>query len=139
MGKKRKRVFGLAALFLAGTLAGCGAFGKQPAETETAAISHAAEETTEPETVTDYQSEGGEIAFVSDGAITDAGFNEALFDGVQMYALGAGVSFSYYLAREGDTQSHRDAIEHAVQNQARVIVCAGYAGTDGSGCQIFDL
>ena len=152
MRKKRKRVFGLAALFLAGTLAGCGAFGKQPAETETAAVSHAAEETTEPETVTgatatlpdqkeelrkdlygDYQSEGGEIAFVSDGAITDAGFNEALFDGVQMYALGAGVSFSYYLAQEGDTQSHRDAIEHAVQNQARVIVCAGYAFGEAVG------
>ena len=42
-----------------------------------------------------------------------------------MYALAAGVSFSYYGVEGESLQDYRDALVHAVDNQARIIVCAG--------------
>lgn len=74
----------------------------------------------------DYQEKGGEIAFVSDGVVMDGGYNEAIYEGVQMYALAAGVSFSYYNVEEDNLEGHIEIVEHAILNQAKVVVCAGY-------------
>lgn len=73
----------------------------------------------------DYKEEGGEIVFIPDGTLIDGIYNENIYDGIRMYALAAGVSFSYYEV-EGDTiEDYQKALVHAVDNQARVIVCAG--------------
>lgn len=74
----------------------------------------------------DYSEEGGEIALLTDGNVEDGGYNEALYNGVRMYALGAGVSFSYYNADPEKPESYRERIEKAVQDGAGIIVCAGY-------------
>ena len=74
----------------------------------------------------DYQREGGEIAFVSDGTIMDGSYNQAIYEGVQMYALAAGVTFSYYLVEENGLEGYQEAITRAVSNQAEIIVCGGY-------------
>ena len=73
----------------------------------------------------DHMEEGGEIAFVPDGALIDGIYNENIYDGICMYALAAGVSFSYYGVEGESLQDYRDALVHAVDNQARIIVCAG--------------
>lgn len=73
----------------------------------------------------DYMEEGGEIAFVPDGILMDGIYNENIYNGIRMYALAAGVSFSYYGVEDGTYEDYRNAIVHAVDNRARVIVCAG--------------
>lgn len=74
----------------------------------------------------DYRETGGEIAFLTDGAVEDGGYNEAVYNGVRMYALGAGVSFSYYCADPEEPESYSEQMEKAVQDGAKIIVCAGY-------------
>ena len=74
----------------------------------------------------DYRVEGGEIAFVCDSAVMDGSYNEAIFDGIQTYALAAGVSFSYYVVDENTPECYRETIEHAISNQAKIVVCVGY-------------
>ena len=74
----------------------------------------------------DYQETGGEIAFVFDGVIEDGSYNEAIYEGIRMYALAAGISFSNYGTEEDSHKGHVAAIEHAVLSHAGIIVCAGY-------------
>lgn len=74
----------------------------------------------------DYSETGGEIALLTDGDVEDGGYNEALYNGVRMYALGAGVSFSYYNADPEVPESYRERMERAIQDGAGLIVCAGY-------------
>lgn len=77
----------------------------------------------------DYREEGGEIAFVADGPVMDGGYNEAVYKGIRMYALAAGISFSYY-STDADTGERADGFEElvmrAVDGGADVIVCSGY-------------
>lgn len=73
----------------------------------------------------DYLVEGGEIAFVCGGTVTDGSFNEAVFRGIRTYALAAGVSFSYYVADENIDESYREVIERAISNQAGIVICVG--------------
>lgn len=74
----------------------------------------------------DYKEKGGEIAFVLNGQIEDGSYNEAIYEGLQMYALAAGASFSYYETADDSDESHSDAIKLAAENQAQIIICAGY-------------
>lgn len=74
----------------------------------------------------DYREAGGEIAFVFDGAIEDGSYNEAIYEGIRMYALAAGISFSNYGAKEDSPEGHAAAIEQAVSGQAGIVICAGY-------------
>ncbi len=74
----------------------------------------------------DYQEQGGEIAFVSDGTVMDQGYNEAIYEGIETYALSAGVSFSYYVVEEDTLEGHMKAVKDAVRNHAGMVVCAGY-------------
>lgn len=73
----------------------------------------------------DYSETGGEIAFLTDGPVEDGGYNEAIYNGVQMYALGAGTSFSYYTADPNAPESYREVAVKAVEDDARLLVCAG--------------
>lgn len=74
----------------------------------------------------DYRETGGEIAFVYNDAIGDGSYNEAIYDGIQMYALAAGASFSHYGAEDDSLSGHQKAIEKAAENKAQIIICAGY-------------
>lgn len=73
----------------------------------------------------DYSETGGEIAFLTDGSVEDGAYNEALFNGVRMYALGAGTSFSCYHADPNAPESYGEAIQRAAEENAGLIVCAG--------------
>ncbi len=152
---KRKRWRNLAGLVLLCLLAGCGA-PDQPetaamaSATATATASAAKEDSAgdmqdwQPRTSVgdvlienqkealfedfygDYQEEGGEIAFLTDGILEDEAFNEAIYDGIQLYAMGAGVSFSHYGVGARDPQGYRDAVALAAEKDAKIIVCAGW-------------
>lgn len=74
----------------------------------------------------DYSETGGEIALLMDGDVEDGGYNEAVYNGVRMYALGAGVSFSYYNVDPEAPESYSGQMEKAIQDGAGLIVCAGY-------------
>ena len=71
-----------------------------------------------------------EIAFVTDvGQLKDKSFNQGTFDGVKLYAANAGKSYKYYQPAGGDqaTDDDRyDAMKLAVENGAKVVVCAGF-------------
>ncbi len=73
----------------------------------------------------DYRESGGEIVLLTDGSVEDGGYNEAVYNGVRMYALGAGKSFSYHNANPDDPESYRELVERSAQENARIIVCAG--------------
>lgn len=74
----------------------------------------------------DHREAGGEIALLTDGDVEDGGYNEAVYNGVRMYALGAGISFSYYDVDPEKPESYSERMEQAAQDGARIIVCAGY-------------
>lgn len=74
----------------------------------------------------DYRTEGGEIAFICDSIVMDGSYNEAVYKGIQTYALAAGISFSYYIVNGDTLECYREAIDHAVSNQARIVVCVGH-------------
>lgn len=73
----------------------------------------------------DYSETGGEIAFLTDGSVEDGGYNEAVYNGVRMYALGAGTSFSVYHADQNAPESYVEAVQRAAGENAGLIVCAG--------------
>lgn len=138
---KKRTIYYLGSIFLAVMLMGCAGTGQQEtlsektqADAENLDIQKMQEyaegidsmEELLKDRYGDYQESGGEIAFVSDGTVMDGGYNEAIYEGIQMYALAAGVSFSYYNVEEDDFEGHLKSIEHAVLNKAGVVVCAGY-------------
>lgn len=73
----------------------------------------------------DYRETGGEIVLLTDGPVEDGGYNETVYNGVRMYALGAGRSFSYYNANPDDPESYRKLIERSAAENAKIIVCVG--------------
>ena len=73
----------------------------------------------------DYLETGGEIAFLTDGSVEDDDYNEAVYNGVRMYALGAGVSFSCYHADPNALESYQEAVVKAVTENAKLVICAG--------------
>lgn len=74
-----------------------------------------------------YRETGGEIACITDhAAVMDGSYNEAIYDGIEMYALAAGISYSYYCAENDTSQAYRAAMMDAIANQAKIVVCTGY-------------
>lgn len=142
----KKYKYGFAGLVLVGLLAACGTPAQEEAAPEAETSGETQPETEEAESSDqgiemsswresvqqmfedpygDYLETGGEIAFLTDGPVEDGGYNEAVYNGVRMYALGAGVSFSYYSADPNAPESYQEAAEKAVEENARLIVCAG--------------
>lgn len=141
----RKYKLGFIGLLLAGILTACGApadeaaapGGETPAEVqqETAEDEEAGqgiEMSSWRESVQkmfedpygDYRETDGEIAFLADGSVEDDSYNEAIYNGLRMYALGAGVSFSHYNADPNAPESYQEVIVRAAES-ARIIICAG--------------
>ena len=88
---------------------------------------------TNPDDIDDNMtSEDGkyEIAFVTDvGQLKDKSFNQGTFDGVKLYAANNGLSYKYYQPANGSEATDDDrfaAMKAAVDNGAKVVVCAGY-------------
>lgn len=74
----------------------------------------------------DYWESGGAIAFVTgSGRIQDGVYNQAVYDGVKMYAQGAGVSYSYYVAQVDSDEGYRKAVDQALGTDTRLVVTVG--------------
>lgn len=140
----------LSMILLSGVLTACGATasetaasGKEEAAGEPVEVAGAPEQTEDTEEIEttswreavdkmfedpygDYSERGGSIALVTDGDVEDGGYNEAIYNGVRMYALGAGVTFSYYNVNADDPESYREQMEQAAKDGAEIIVSAGY-------------
>ena len=88
---------------------------------------------TNPDKINDEMtSEDGkyEIAFITDvGQLKDKSFNQGTFDGVKLYAANNKLSYKYYQPANKDQATDDDryeAMKAAVENGAKVVVCAGY-------------
>ena len=71
-----------------------------------------------------------EVAFVTDvGQLKDKSFNQGTYDGVKLYASENGLSYKYYQPANGSQATDDDryeAMKAAVDNGAKVVVCAGF-------------
>lgn len=71
-----------------------------------------------------------EIAFVTDvGQLKDKSFNQGTYDGVKLYAANNKLSYKYYQPANKDQATDDDryeAMKAAVENGAKVVVCAGF-------------
>ncbi len=88
---------------------------------------------TDPDKISDEMTSSDgkyEIAFVTDvGQLKDKSFNQGTFDGVKLYAANNDKSYKYYQPANGDkaTDDDRyDAMKAAVDNGAKIVVCAGF-------------
>ncbi len=88
---------------------------------------------TNPDQINDEMtSEDGkyEIAFITDvGQLKDKSFNQGTYDGVKLYAANNKLSYKYYQPANKDQATDDDryeAMKAAVENGAKVVVCAGY-------------
>ena len=88
---------------------------------------------TNPDEIADEMtSEDGkyEIGFVTDvGQLKDKSFNQGTYDGVKLFAAKNEKSYKYYQPANGAeaTDDDRyDAMKAAVENGAKVVVCAGF-------------
>ncbi|MGD9761771.1 MAG: BMP family protein [Candidatus Izemoplasmatales bacterium] len=115
-----KKIFGLVTLSLfAFAFIGCGG------TTTTAAPTTAAPTTVAP--TTDEPVTGYEIALVTDvGNIDDKSFNEGTWNGVVEYATANSKTYSYYRPTEDSTAARIEAMEAAINNGAKIVVCPGY-------------
>lgn len=90
-------------------------------------------ETVNPDDIEDTMTaEDGkyELAFVTDvGQLKDKSFNQGTWNGVKAYAAANGLSYKYYQPANGSEATDDDrfaAMKAAVDNGAKVVVCAGY-------------
>ena len=88
---------------------------------------------TDPDKINDEMtSEDGkyEVAFITDvGQLKDKSFNQGTFDGVKLYAANNKLSYKYYQPANKDQATDDDryeAMKAAVENGAKVVVCAGF-------------
>ena len=74
-----------------------------------------------------------EVAFVTDvGQLKDKSFNQGTYDGVKLYAANNNLSYKYYQPANGSEATDDDrftAMKAAVDNGAKVVVCAGFMQT----------
>lgn len=68
-----------------------------------------------------------EIALVTDvGAIDDESFNQACWQGVEAFSKANGLSYQYYQPASDSDDERLNAIDQAVFNGVKVVVCPGY-------------
>ena len=122
------------ALLMALSLVACGEEPAVPVED-----TQGGEEVVEPAVINsaddvadEMTSEDGtyEVAFVTDvGQLKDKSFNQGTFDGVKLYAAKNGLTYKYYQPANGSAATdddRTDAMKAAVDNGAKVVVCAGF-------------
>ena len=92
---------------------------------------------TNPDQINDEMtSEDGkyEVAFITDvGQLKDKSFNQGTYDGVKLYAANNKLSYKYYQPANKDQATDDDryeAMKAAVDNGAKVVVCAGFMQTN---------
>lgn len=122
---------------LALLVSGCGAQGISEEEDNTHSSEQLPVEDKDPELATgqeerkdpadrDSRVTDVRIAFVTDiSSVMDNVFNQAALQGIQVYADGAGISYSCYSTGADTQEDYKETILSAIQDQARLIVCAG--------------
>ena len=127
-----KRVLALLlALCMVFALCACGDGNKDPKPSDNAGNGTAT--VTDPDKIPDEMTSSDgkyEIAFVTDvGQLKDKSFNQGTYDGVKLYAAANDKSYKYYQPANGEkaTDDDRyDAMKAAVDNGAKIVVCAGF-------------
>lgn len=72
----------------------------------------------------DYMESGGEVALVIDcNSVEDNGYNQAAYEGARTYAQAAGVSYSCYCAGNDTDEAYVTALETAIANDAKLVIC----------------
>ena len=127
-----KRVLALLlALCMVFALCACGDGNKDPKPSDNQGSNTAT--VTDPDKIPDEMTSSDgkyEIAFVTDvGQLKDKSFNQGTYDGVKLYAAANDKSYKYYQPANGEkaTDDDRyDAMKAAVDNGAKIVVCAGF-------------
>ncbi len=127
-----KRVLALLlALCMVFALCACGDGNKDPKPSDNQGGNTAT--VTDPDKIPDEMTSSDgkyEIAFVTDvGQLKDKSFNQGTYDGVKLYAAANEKSYKYYQPANGEkaTDDDRyDAMKAAVDNGAKIVVCAGF-------------
>lgn len=127
-----KRVLALLlALCMVFALCACGDGNKDPKPSDNQGSNTAT--VTDPDKIPDEMTSSDgkyEIAFVTDvGQLKDKSFNQGTYDGVKLYAAANEKSYKYYQPANGEkaTDDDRyDAMKAAVDNGAKIVVCAGF-------------
>jgi basic membrane protein A len=68
-----------------------------------------------------------DLALVTDlGTINDKSFNQGAWEGLEKYALEAGISYDYLQPKEQSDDAYLDAIQQVVENGAKLVVTPGF-------------
>ncbi|MBD5456546.1 MAG: BMP family ABC transporter substrate-binding protein [Lachnospiraceae bacterium] len=73
-----------------------------------------------------YKESDGEVALIIGmGILSDSGYNQAAYEGIQTYALAAGISYSHYAPVADTPEAYKEAVLTALEDNAHLIICAG--------------
>ena len=68
-----------------------------------------------------------EVALITDGGtVEDGAYNEGGYAGIKKYCDGNGIKYNFYIPEYGATESYIIAVDKAVNDGAKLIVCPSY-------------